>query len=62
MKKGKFYGVIFLLGILAKLLRGLLYRGNLDSRGLIPAGSFLDIALWVLTVGALVLCFRAENR
>ena len=28
MKKGKFYGVIFLLGILAKLLRGLLYRGN----------------------------------
>ena len=62
MKKGKFYGVIFLLGILAKLLRGLLYRGNLDSRGLIPAGSFLDAALWVLTAGALVLCFLAENR
>ena len=62
MKKRKFCVAIFFLGILAKLLRGLLYRGNLDARGLIPQGSFLDIALWVLTVGALVLCFLAEDQ
>ena len=60
MNRKKLSCVIFLLALVARLLRELLYNDNLDARGLLPGGSFLEIALWLLTAAALVMCYLAE--
>ena len=60
MKKERFHIVIFCLGILSGCLRWYLYAQGLDGRGLIPQGSLLDLALWLLTAAALVLCFLSK--
>lgn len=61
MKKERFHIVIFLLGILSGCLRWYLYAKGLDERGLIPAGSLVDLMLWVLTAAALVLCVLSKQ-
>ena len=48
---------ILAAGVLGLVLRTILYATGIDGRGLLEAGHWADIALWILTGGALAVLF-----
>ena len=57
IKQNQLKYTILAAGALGLGLRGLLYATGIDGRGLLEAGHWADIALWILTGGVLAVLF-----